>query len=511
MSHTLPGQKHHRLKVSRGAIILSAYSTLLFVLFSSITVTAAQTIAFFPLLDLTHDPNGINTPFSERVYQELEKLGKTLLPEKDIMSFLVRNRIRQLGKLTSYQNSLIHKELGADLTLLGTICQLDDQDAPGLSLNLQLSRTSDSRIIWAKTENIGYADMTSLLGIHDPKTLDDIYDPFFSDMFATLPNVTTSQNQSLSTLDIATVYLQPNFLKPGEEVSCKLKMHKTLDENGIQPKLFVSDRGTEHPLIQDPEGYYLTVTWTAQKQAGEHPVFLIARWPSGATRRGIIGSYGVDDHAPGAKLILIATELDGELFFSDKLKIIPKLTDPEPIVRWEISVIDEKDKVVVLMGAPHTIPRSLTWKGKTSLGNVAAPGKYLIRFKVWDRAQRESSAETTINFMPKPPEISVEFTSTEDTVNVDLACATDTPLAYWFAKFIAEDGRLLKLVQGTSLPINFDLPDKTTTDQKILCIVSARDILGNQYQQKIPDLFGKKDDANKKKETSIETEWLEDF
>lgn len=510
MSHTL-AQKHHRLTLSRGATIVSVFSTLLLLFFFPVTVTATQTIAFFPLLDLTHDPNGINTPFSERVYQELEKVGKTLVPENDIMNFLVRNRIRQLGKLTSYQNSLIRKELGADLTLLGTICQLDDQDAPGLSLNLQLSRTSDSKIIWAKTENIGYADMTSLLGINDPKTLDDIYPPFFSDLFATLPDKTTSQNQSLATLNIATVYLQPEFLKPGEEVSCKIKMHKTLDENGIHPNLFVSDGGTEYPLTQDTEGYYLKASWKARKQAGEHPVSLVARWPSGMTRKGIIGSYGVDDHAPGAKLILLATELNGELFFSDKLTIIPKLIDPEPIVRWEISVTNEKDDVVVLMGAPHTIPRSLTWKGKTSLGTVANPGKYLIHFKVWDRAQRESSTEATVNYMPKLPEISVEVTSTKGTVNVDLASATDTPLTYWWAKFIAEDGRLLKVVQGTDLPTSFDLPDKTTTDQKIQCLVAARDVLGNQYKQKIPDLFGRKDDANKKKETSIETEWLENF
>jgi hypothetical protein len=416
-----------------------------------------------------------------------------------------------LGKLTSYQNSLIHKELGADLTMLGTICQLDAKATPGLSLNLQLSRTSDSRIIWAKTESIGSADMTSLLGINDPKTLDDIYDPFFSDIFAALPEKSASQDQSLATLNIATVYIRPDHLKPGEEVSCKIKMHKTLDENGIQPELFILDGSTEYPLIRDTDDYYLKVSWSAGNDAGVYPVSLIARWPSGAVRQGIIGSYGVDDHAPGVKLLLLGTELDGELFFNDTLTIIPKLIDPEPIVRWEISVTNEKDEVIVLMGAPHTIPRNLTWKGKTSLGNVAAPGKYVIHFKVWDRAQRESTTEATINFMPTPPEITLKITPSEDTVRIDLASATDTPLSYWLAKFFAADGRLLKLAQGTSLPISIELPDKTKTDQKIQCLVSARDVLGNQYQQKIADLFGKKDNVNKNKETSIETEWLEDF
>ncbi|MBU1232961.1 MAG: hypothetical protein KKD01_11785 [Proteobacteria bacterium] len=484
---------------------------LLIVLFSWTGMASAQSIAFFPLLDLSEDPNGTNGPLTEKVRQELLNREKTLIPAEEIMNFLVRNRIRTLGRLTSYQTSLIRKELGADLVLQGTVCQVDEGDTPLLSLNLQLSRTSDDQIIWAKTEHLYYSDLTSLLGLEDPHNLEDLYEPFFTSLFATLPESSDLGGKAIDTLNIDTVIISPNYLRPGEKVSCKVKMHNLLNEEAIQPQLVLSVSGQEYPLILDEEGYYLQTSWPAEQEAGFYPITLKASWPSGIVQQGVVGSYSVDVQEAGVELHLIGTEHDGEILFSDKLLIIPKLLEPEPITRWEITVTDEEEEAIVIMAEPGHVPRRITWQGKTSLGSIAPPGNYWITFKVWDRAQRESSAEAAVQFRPDGPEILVEVTQDEERVTVDLDNIVNLPLIFWWAKFYGEDGNLLKLVQGSELPVSIELEGSSDPEYKIQCLLTARDILGNQTQKNIPNLFKLAESEADFEDISIETEWIEEF
>ncbi len=474
-------------------------------------IVSAQSIAFFPLLDLSEDPNGINNRLTERVRQELLSRGKQLIPADEIMRFLVRNRIRTLGKLSGYQTSLVKKELKADLVLQGTVCQVIDGENPVLSLNFQLSRTSDEQITWARTENLSYSDLTSLLALEDPHNLEDIYAPFFSSFFSALPDHVESRGESIEDLDIAKVLIHPKYLRPKEIVSCRIKMHTLTDEDTVQPDMHILAAGEKYPLVPDEDGYYLQSSWPAEQNAGSYPVTLEAHWPSGMIQKGVLGSYTVDVQEPGARLHVIGTERDGEILFSDKLLIIPRLLVPEPIIRWEISVLDEEDEAVVIMGSSGHIPRNLTWKGKTSLGNMADPGEYQIIFKVWDRAERESSAETKVQYLPEPPEILVEVSQDQERVVVDLDNMVTTPLRYWWAKFFAESGRLLKLVQGTEFPAVIELDIPAEPEQKIQCLLTARDILGNQSRQNITNLFQLAESETEEEETNIETEWVEEF
>jgi len=500
-----------RIGIQRYALFFRYCILLLATLFLWTATVSAQSIAFFPLLDLSTDPNGINSQLTERVRQELLGYDKNLIPAEEIMDFLIRNRIRKLGALTVYQTSLVRKELKADLILLGTICQVTDGEEPVLSLNLQLSRTTDARIVWAQTRNLSYSDLINLFGIDTPHALPDLYGPFFEGLFASLPQDVSLREESFNTLNVATVYITPTTVRPGEEVSCRIKMHKSLDEKGIQPDLYVQIGNQKYPLAFDAEGYYLEASWIAEQDAGSYPVNLLANWPSGITRKGAIGSYNVDDHASGVKLLLLGIERDGEILFSEKLTIIPKLIEPEPIIRWEIVVTNEDGEIIVLMGAPGNIPRSLTWTGNTSLGNVASPGQYLITFKAWDRAERESSTEASVRYLPEIPAIIINISKQKEKLMVDLASATDTPLNFWWAKFFREDGRLLKMVQGTELPVAIELEVKPEETENIECLLAARDILGNQYEQKILNLLQHAGNEDEETETSIETEWVEEF
>ncbi len=479
--------------------------------FGCVGMVSARSIAFFPLLDLSKDLNGINSKLTGRVYQELVNRGKDLVPPDKIMHFLVRNRIRRLGQLTKYQIVLVGKELGAELLLQGTVCQLNDGEKPELSLNLQLSRTADGQVIWAHTENLSYADCITLFALDEPRSLEDLYRPFFARLLATLPENRAGEATAFDTLDIGKILIQPKYLRWGETVSCRIKMRTPLDKKRDRPKLFIQVGTEELPLVPDKENYYLQTSWTAEQSGGSYPVTLVAHWPSGTVLREGIGSYTVDVRPPGAELHLLGIERDGEILFSKKLVITPKLLEPEPTARWQISVFNEDDEAIVIMGDSGNIPLHLTWKGKTSLGNMAEPGDYLIRFKVWDRAERVSTAEAKVRYMPEPPEIEVEVKREENEVFVDIDNAVETPLNYWWAKFFAEDGHLLKLAQGTELPATVDLGRMDEPKKKIQCLLVARDILGNQSEQKIPDLFQAKESDKKEDDSSKETEWVEEF
>ncbi len=471
----------------------------------------AQTIAFFPLLDLTVDNNGINNPISERVRQELIKSRKNLVPAADIMRFLVRNRIRSLASLNSYQISLVQKELGADQVLQGIIYQVAGGEHPILCLSLQLSQSSDSKVIWSQTVNISYADQTSLLGINDPHSLEQLYPAVFTQLLAEFPEAEATASTSGQSLNVDSVYIHPKYLRPGEKLFCTIKTHKSADEEGEEPQLFIESAGKQYPLSPTEESNSFETSWTAVQEAGSYPVRLIARWPSGATQDGAIGSYSVDDKEPGVRIILLGTEIDGQVHFNNKLVIIPKLINPEPISHWEISVTDEDDEIIVLQSNVGHIPRNLTWRGQTSQGASSPPGEYFITFKVWDRAERESTALAAVQYLPEQPEILVEITRDDEQLLVDLDTISDTPLSFWWAKFFTEDGKLLKLAQGTELPSSVALDIDSDSRQKIECILSARDVLGNQYKKDISDLFKITEGELEEVETSIETEWVEEF
>lgn len=472
----------------------------------------ASPVAFFPLLDLTRDANGINIELTKRLRQELLARDQELVAEDEIMAFLVRHHIRTLGKLTSYQSALVNKELGADLLLQGTILQLDSSDTPAIGIHLELSGTSNPRIAWSRIAHLNHADQISFLGLEDPENLDDLLEPFFPVLLDNLPKETEHAAEAIDRLNIAWIDISPPYVRPKEFVFCKIQLHEPLTENQQnQPDLAVTVGSKTYPLILDKAGNYLVTSWAAAEQSGEHPIFLNIQGETGVVQKRGLGVYSVDERPPGVRLTFIGTKLGGETLFGDTLKILPRLIEPEPINRWQILVMDEEDEIIVNMGGAGKIPRSLTWGGMTSLGTLAAPGRYLISFRVWDRADRESSAEAEVHFLPDPPDFFIEVVQEDNRVIVDLDNLTDTPLNYWWAKCYKGDGTLLELVEGSILPTSIELKVERGPDTSVQCLFMARDILGNQSQRNIANIFEISELDEGDEEASRETDWVEEF
>ncbi|BCO10274.1 hypothetical protein GF1_26500 [Desulfolithobacter dissulfuricans] len=473
-----------------------------------------QTIALFPLLDLTIGANGVNLELTSQLRRQLEERNFELVDEDTIMRFLVRHRIRTLGRLTSYEISMVKKELDAEFTMVGTVCELKDKPGPAISLSLQLIRTTDRVIIWSNAWELYFADRITLLGLHDPRVLDDMYQDFFSRLLDSMPRETLPVAEAKKELNIDSVVLTPQYARPGEEISCKVKLYRQQLENPIQPDLVARIGNQEYPLSLDREGYYFIATWPAQEAAGRYTVTLHARWPDNSEQELVIGSYGVDTEPPEVTLNLVAREIDGELYFSDKLIIIPKLLNPEPVVRWEVMVLDDQDETIVLQSAAQHVPRRLTWRGKTSLGATAPDGDYRIVFKVWDRAGRESSAEAWVVYRHQPPDIVLEVTEETGQLLVDVDNLELTPISYWWMKFFAPDGHLLKLAEGEELPatVTLELTRKEERTGPIECILVAQDELGNKTWRRIRNLLQlRRMEEPEDEDIEVETEWVEEF
>lgn len=471
----------------------------------------AGTIAVFPLLDVTVSSNGVSYVLTDYVRRETADIGFELVSDRDIMQFLIRHRIRALGSLTSHEILAAGRELQADLVLQGTVCQLQQSPDPAVSLSVELIRTSDASVVWANTEALYSSDLTSLLGLQDPENLNDLYAVFFSRLLATMPGGVNPSAGREEVLDIDSVVLLPKHLRPGEKVRCKVRM-QTMDlRNTLRPRLTASVAGRDYPFVLDSEGYYFVADWAAQDMAGHYPVTLTAVWPSGRKETAVLGSYNVDDRAPEVALYLRGREVAGKTFFSDKLYIVPTLTDPEPVSRWEVMVVDQDNQVIVRQGAADQLPDRLTWRGRTTLGALAPDGEYTVVFKVWDRTMLSASVEQEVSFRRSPPEINIDLNSEEERITVTLDKEAGMPLSYWWLKVYEQSGRLVKLSEGEHLPATIEFEHTDGEDgERLEGVLVARDILGNLTRKKIKNLF-RLDSEDESGEVEMEKEWLEEF
>ena len=176
---------------------------------------SARSLAVMPLLDLTQDENGVNFSLTEYLSQKAVDYGFTVLPESDVMAFMVRHRIRSLGVLTSYQITNLRQDLKAEYVLLGTVCQLGQKPAAKVSLSLQLVRTADEAVVWSIIKDLHEDDLISLLAISDPQSLNDLYDRYFSKLFDTMPPEIKQGGDSSPSVGILTIDLPPAIRQAG--------------------------------------------------------------------------------------------------------------------------------------------------------------------------------------------------------------------------------------------------------------------------------------------------------
>ncbi len=490
---------------------LTALILLLAVVFPP-AVAGAASLAVFPLLDITKGTNGVNMPLTDDLRRQAGKLGDTLISGKAIMTFMVRHRLRTLGRLDSQAIAEARQELGADLILLGTVCQLDRAPPAAVALSLQLIRTSDGRTIWTTTKALSQADLQSLLALSEPKTLKDLFKVYFPALLASFPVKIKPAGPAGGRLSLSSIVLRPEYVRPGRTVKCRVIISAA---SRIEPgsEASVQVGGRVYPATLNKEEYGVTAAWPAQEKAGTYQVTLVVKQPSGRREAAILGRYHVNSTPPFLVLHAVGKKLDGLVTFSHSLALITTMPDPEPLARWTIAVFDRDNQTIVYQETAGQVPERINWNGYAG-SNIPAPdGDYLVRITAWDRAGLSAAAEQEVSLRRTPPKISLEVKEKDRQLHLALSDSTATPLSFWWLQVYQDGGRIVKSAAGDHLPaaVTVDLPEHAGGSKFELMLV-AQDVLGNRTRRQVRNLLALTAEApaqHQKHET--ESQWLENF
>ena len=471
---------------------------------------AARTLVVFPLLDLSQDANGVNFSLTAYLGKKAAEHGFTVLPESEVMAFMVRHRIRTLGVLTTHQFNSLRQELQTDYVLLGTVCQLGQKPTAKVSLSLQLVRTADEAVVWSLIRDLHEDDLISLLAIANPQSLNDLYERYFSDLFDTIPAEIKDGAGAEPSVGILTVHLRPQHVKPGERIEAAVRVYYG-NPGAKGPGFHLLVDGKEYPVDDEGDARLLKASWLAQDQSGRFPVDLVSVFPSGQRQVQRLGEYTVDGVAPELRMTFAGKTIDGEQYFNKDLFILPHLQVPEAMGRWDIAVYDMDQELLLLQEGAGHIPPRIIWNGMISETEVADDGRYRILIHVWDLAENMAQAEGYVNMRRTDPKLKFAVERKEGDVHVQLDNEVQSPLAFWFVKVYEKNGGLLASQTGETLPATLDFKLRTPdSNEQLELIFAGQDQYGNRIWQKVEDLLSK---GEKKKEKQVvpESQWLENF
>lgn len=495
-------------------------------------------VAVFPLEDLSQGANGVNLPLTRFLSRKLEERGVKVVPLERMINHMARKRIRWLGFLETADVLKINDELGADIVFFGTISQYQEEEPASLGLILTAVDAASSRTIWTESGALNSRDVCNVLGLAEPQEVEELRRMLAERLLRTWPRDLSRKGKGGRPL-IRSSLIEPAYVKPGEKVSCFVRLYppnpfqldpaelmrndmtirysgayKKVGENGSKGperrrvQLMVGDN--DYLSMEERAANYYKVSWPAPDRNDSIPVSLILKEPGAGKKIFFLGSYRVDNQAPGLSLKLKARDIGGSKVFSEALTVIPVWQDPEPVSRW-ILLIRNQEGVLAGTEGEGGLPGSFQWEGQRADGYQAADGVYDIVLKVWDRAGNRTVLNREVTLKANPPELLVGVEDEGDGLLVSLDSNSTIPLDSWTARIHRSDGRPVLEKQGYTLPARLEVPLAADQDgSRLEGIITVRDVLGNQGRREFKGfsslVSGEKETGEQEKR-----EWLEEF
>ena len=470
----------------------------------------AVTVAVFPVEDLSEGRNGANFTLTDFLQQNLQERGLEVIPADTVISFMSRNRIRWLGFLGKSHIYQVWDDLGADFILFGTVSQRQELPLAAFGMVLTLVRASDARTVWTEVGGVSKADISNFLAIDEPESINDLFPVLAQQLLSSWPAVleVTGQNPSIV---VESTRLSPLHVKPGDEVSCSVKIRPPAGGDTIsQVLLMVGDDNYLAMVEVSPNSY--SVFWTAPDREGFLPVSLVLRCQSGGTLVFFVGNYQVDSSSPKLSLKVAGKKVNNFIAFSDRLPITPVWQDPEPLSRWSLFIQSMTGQVMASTENKGALPQRFVWKGQRGDGLRADDGIYEIVLKVWDRADNPTVSTQKVFLKGNPPIPLITAVAGNDNLIVTLDSEDAIPVDFWSAEILYSDGEVLLQSQGSDLPVEILIPFPSPSDsRKLEGLVSMKDVLGNKVQKKIDDLMQLVNGEDDKPEPTKQQEWFPEF
>lgn len=512
-----------------------------------------MSVAVFPMDDLSQGQNSLNTALTDLLAANIAQRGIEVISGQRIIDFLSENRIRHVAFLQSAEITKAQNALNADYILLGTICQRRDEP-PAIGLNLNLIRSADAQIVWSNTAGVSSADYESLLALQAVSTVVDLHPYLINDVLLDFPSIfgDNSSNSLVHTdnepledpdfIEIESVLFTPKYVRPGEKVKCIVKF-KTMADSGSEAKVFVKVGNRLYSAVTEDGIYYQTswvgndkVEWpqqTAMASLSErsfqgiftgyptdakYPVTLVVDRLNGSYAKEFIGYYIVDSVAPDFDLVAKGRVINKQICFSDYISLLLKWKKREPISKWDFFVLNDAEQTVFNYKGRGMVPDSFFWRGRNNKNSRVPPGDYTLGLKLFDRAGNMGVAKKKVVYYPDVPEIKIALN--EDNGNgrqLVLQYNSDIPLQFWRLELWSDSNKLLKLLEGESLPAPIPMPDsgKEDPNMKIAAVLTLKDSLGRKINKRFDDLLALVNKCNLAQttdKTDVDTnDWQEDF
>ncbi|MEW6501107.1 MAG: hypothetical protein ACOY8P_08705 [Thermodesulfobacteriota bacterium] len=472
---------------------------------------AGISIAVMPVEDLSQGANGYSAAMTADIAAILRERGVKVIPDAEVMQFMVTHRVRRLGYLDSQQLAKLKEQFGVDIVVLASVNQRREEEPPALGLTLQMVRTADGRVIWAGGGELCRADVRRLLGLAEPKTIDDVEKMVVRQVMANLPESFESGALGGPVRLVDSARLTASILRPGESVACRI--HFSGQEGRKYEDVVVLVGNKEVPLTFREREHYYEAVWPAEAGAGEVTVSLKVGEGKSDRQEIFVGTYHVDSQPPKVVLQAVGPQLDGHVILKESLSMVPVLVEPEPISRWHLEVVDQEGRII-MSGDGDGLPDRFMWQGQNNQGGMAADGLYKVILSVWDRAGNTAATSLDVEVLRRPPPVEITFQRLSDGVAVDLGYSDRVPLARWRAQFFTATGDLLQEEGGEKLPSRMHLPQELIAGTKVRLVLHAQDILGNVLKKVLVDIGGqaaKAEAASATEEPVPAAGWVEDF
>lgn len=451
----------------------------------------AQTIALMSIAETTADYNGVDLVSTDILHQLLVEAGLTLIDDSSVRGFMAANRLRHSGYIDSFTAQKAGRVLGADIVLSATLCE---NGAPGkerFGLVLTALETVNGKLVWSTQDSSSLLQETTLLGVGAPRDEEELKFMILMQVAqrvaSELPEIVPSQPSEEHQFKLKLVDLQiiPEFMRGESQVECQIKL-ETLTE---LPARIILSSGTEQIRLSpgrdvgDYSGY-----WLAPAADGVYTVSLDIYSDIGSVpvRMHDYASYTVINQAPQLSLELKqGFTLKGVTVFREQVLISASLQPNRAVSRWQVKITRQDGTVVVNDQMDGELPRDLFWRGWNNKRQRLPDGEYTITLIIWDAAgnRAEASKKVSLRSECQPVEANAVRKGEQDFVRLSTP-DTDNSVEFldlhWKLQVLLPDGELLIEHSGTSLPVEFALPDDIEVDF-LLFSIDVRDQVGNTF------------------------------
>jgi len=441
-----------------------------------------------PVADTAVDYNGVDLSLTDNLHQLLVEAGLTLLDDVSMRQFLAANRLRHSGSIDSFTVQKIGRELAADMVLSATVCENGAPEKERFGLVLTAFETVNGTAVWSSQVSSSLYQETTLLGVGAPRdgaelkflVLLKMAQQAAVELPEIIPMRPSGEPRRLKLVDLR---IFPEYVRGKSQVECQLKLESL---TGMPTRILLSSGEKQVELLPGKVVGDYSGNWSAPAADGVYTVSLDIYTESNPLPVPMhnYAGYTVINQAPQLTIELKQGFTRNEVtIFREQLLITATLRPNRAVSRWQVMVTRADGTVVVNDQMDGELPRDLIWQGCNNKRQRLPDGEYTFTLIIWDAAgnRAETSRRVSIQSECQPIEANAVRRGQQNFVCLSTPEGSAGTLGLsWKLQVLLPDGDLLMEHSGSSLPVEFALPENLDVDF-LLFSIDVRDQVGNTF------------------------------